>query len=506
MDQHEEPRDWSQITRGMLLPIGLLALGLGILWMKKSKPATDTATTRQIERINDRPNRVTDRATPNDSTRKAPTPPGPMRSSIPDESLTTDILSELKAEWLRKVWQANGLSPQPPTIPLVKWQAFVKAAISSELNSGDALDPKNRTALALEILPTADTHPVSAYLVAHVLSKHPSSERLLLKSIAGLATTPDTEMLAFHAAAALAIRSAVELSEAQPAKSKDALNTVKARFEAAATALDKALTANKDMAEVPDPLCHFQLMTGPADDYFEASHTQYWSIVEKHTGLKPWLAKWIEAKHCLATAWEARGDGMINTVDDDGYSKFKFESIKATRLLEESWALKPKDVGPAVTAIYAALGQGNSKARASMDHWFKQALTVQVDPAEGISKMLWGLRPRWYGSTADMIRFGEASLGSQRFDSHLPWALMEAHNDCASEWDVPEAYYLECDYRGLQTLFEGAENEPKRAPWRNVDRTNAAIFSYKCGKYQEAQSWLQKLDFKPNALQCSDPR
>lgn len=64
---------------------------------------------------------------------------------------------------------------------------------------------------------------------------------------------------------------------------------------------------------------------------------------------------------------------------------------------------------------------------------------------------------------------------------------------------MPDEYYkqLYC-YDRLKALFEGAEAEPKRASWRTLDRTHAAITSYKCGEYAEAQRWLEKLEFKPD--------
>ena len=458
----------------------VLATGGYAFWknQKKSSSAEKVATA-SVDKGAQRP-----------AASKRPSVKATFKLDVPESAVTTDSVRQEVKDWLDRTFQSEGLTPEPAHLPKDRWVPFVKGAIALECGLPQVLSRQQVADMARDLVPVAHEHPVSAFLVGMITLRQEGSEALLEKAFQELGAQVGMETLAFHAAAGLALATGEAAGE----------EAVKKRVDQTLKALRKALDAEAGYSKYPDRLCAYLLMSGHIKTFFEAMHEPFWDEVSKTELAKPWVKKWIEGLHCLQKGWDARGGGYSNTVSDDGMAVFKHESEKARRLLAQAWELKPQDPSPAVTLIYSSLSMGRSVAPTEMRRWFDESLKLQVDVAEASQHMLWGLRPRWFGSHKKMEDFGLACLETGRFDSNLPWVLLQAHRDAASEWDVPDEYFQEMHcYDRLQALFEGAENEPKREAWRSVDRTHAAIASFKCGEYAEAQRWLQKLDFKPHA-------
>lgn len=482
----DDTTDWSALKRyAAILALIVIALGGYAFWRHQGKPAAaEVAATPAPGRPNEKPAKKAAPRKDRASVRST------IKLAIPERSVTADMNRQHLIGWLEKAWLAGGLTdPVPPHLPKEKWASFVKAAIQSEVRGPEAPAAAALRDQALDLAPVAAEHPVSAYVVGQALLGHETAPQLLEKAADGLRDKPGMETLAFHAAAAFALTSGEGNDE----------KVVQERLGKAAKALRKALDAAGGFAKEHDLVCAFVLYDH-VRPFFEGVHGLCWTEVEKTEGVEPWAKKWLEGLHCVQNAWDARGGGYSNTVSDDGQAVFKHESEKARRLLEQAWELKPATAAPAVALIYSGLSLGErGGAEAHMRRWFNEAIKVQMDEPEAAQHLLWGLRPRWYGSHKKMEDVGLACLETGRFDSALPWVLLQAHRDSASEWDVPDEYYkaLHC-YDRLNALFDGAEAEAKRAPWRSLDRTHAAIASLKCAEYEEAQRWLEKLEFKPD--------
>jgi hypothetical protein len=416
---------------------------------------------------------------------------------IGEKAVTSDEARHHLLDWLEKVYQVDGLSPEPKLLKNEEWKPFAHAVVWEVSGDPRRLTRLELRSMAQELAPVAKEHPVSALLVGTILMGQPGSLRLLETAAKDFSEKAGSETLAFRAAAGLALASPYE----------DAENVTKQRVEAAMVAFRKALDAEGGYAKHHDRVIAYVLMSGLAGDLFASMHERMAAEVAKTEGMKPWAKKWIEGQHCLQKAWDMRGGGYAITVSEYGNALFIHESEKARRLLQEAWEMKPEDPIPAVNLIYSSLSMGKQKATEHMRKWFDEVLKMQVDAPDAAQHFMWGLRPRWYGSHQQMKDFGLACANTERFDSGLPWMLLQAHRDCASEWDVPDAYFKEVDsqsYDSLCAVFEGAEKEAKRTPWRSVDRTQAAVFEFKCGHYEEAQKWLQKLDAKPNGAVLDD--
>ncbi|MEX2581348.1 MAG: hypothetical protein WD342_19985 [Verrucomicrobiales bacterium] len=262
--------------------------------------------------------------------------------------------------------------------------------------------------------------------------------------------------------------------------------------------LEEALKATEGLSEFGDRLAGYLLMEGPREDFLHFKHGEVNELVAANESVAPWLRKWIEGRHYHRIAWQARGGGYSKSVSGDGWALFRRNMVKATRVLEESWEDKPDHPGVAAELIALGLNLKGGDAKGAMRKWLGEMTEVQVDYGEGYSNVLWGLRPRWYGSHSEMIDFGRDCLESGRFDSNVPWWYLQAHRDVASEWDLPSAYFPEFRrHRELKKLFEGFENESARESWRRHDRTQAVATYFMAGKFDETKEWLDKLGGEP---------
>ncbi|MBK8091858.1 MAG: hypothetical protein IPK32_07715 [Verrucomicrobiaceae bacterium] len=394
-------------------------------------------------------------------------------------------------EWLEKLFQVNGLTPEPAHLPKDRWMPFAKALVAKLCGSADQVSNLELQSLARDLAPVGREHPVSAYALGTVLMGEPGSQELLQSAFKAVDGKVGEEVLAFRVAMALAVSLSGDEGEKE----------AEVRIEAAFKALRKVLDATEGFSKLHDRVAVYMLRGGTAEIFFQYLHERVAEEVGKTDAAKPWLKKWIAGQHSLRRAWDERGDSYADGVSSSGMAVFAHESEKARKLFQEAWELKPETPEPAVSMIEAALSQGEAQAVKSMFTWLEEAQKVEVDTPEAARHLLWGLRPRWHGSLEKMRSFGLACAETQRYDSGLPWVLLQAHRDFSSEWDVPAEYFKELSpshYSSAKAVFDGAEAEVKRAPWRAVDRTHAAVFAFKCRHYDEAAEWLKKLDQKPN--------
>lgn len=403
--------------------------------------------------------------------------------NLPPQVANDEDLKPLLHTWLSKAWQAEGLNnPVPVVIPAATWKPFVRAAIAFDTDAADSPSRPVMEGMAIDLLPVAEKHPVAAAIVGHVLKKHEKRRTLLKYAYEGLSGSPGNETLAYHVACDLA------MTPVEQERHADFLRVI--------TALKKSLEADAGYSIHHDYLTAFLLFDGDRKDFFETAHHEFNTAVSGCPQTKPWLRLWVDGMHHIREGWAARGGGYADTVSDRGHQVFTLEMQKAKKALEASLQEKPAHAGPAVSLIHASLS-GDDDPLKEMRHWFDVATSIQIDDPDAYDKILWGMRPRWYGSHAMMQSFGDACLATNRFDTHVPWWYMQAHRECALEWDAPDYYFVEFKrFSSFRKLFDGYENEPKRVAWRPYDRSMAAILSFKCTQYDDAQRWLEKLDFK----------
>lgn len=134
--------------------------------------------------------------------------------------------------------------------------------------------------------------------------------------------------------------------------------------------------------------------------------------------IDPWLKLMIDAADAYDRAWAARGSGFANTVTEEGWRIYHQEIVKVLPLLEKAYLMRPDLPQSTVVALSTCLGD-----REKMDLWLKRARASRADYCLAYGCYLWGLRPRWGGTTEEMADFILGVVKERHFESVSPiWA------------------------------------------------------------------------------------
>ena len=419
---------------------------------------------------------------------------------IPESGRPGDIiLEETIVPWLTENWKVADTRIASAGIDPKKWNGFFDAAIQEEISGPKAIGPAELEELAESFISKVGQDPGIAYLVGRYLDdENAAKERLLETAYLGYNKQSGKEIMAFHAAVEWALAPSPgetqQRAEVSPEAVPLALMAILSQnqlvslddanpAELCLESLRKALEAHNGFAELHDRVAGYILLEGVREAFFEGLHAEIHKLVAETDSVKPWLKKWVEGRHYNRYGWQVRGAGFSNTVSSENMAIYRRNMAKARKVLEEAWNENPQHPGVAADMVGHSKGQGSSLSKREMRRWLGEMLKVQLEFEEGFSGILWGLRPRWHGSTKEMLEFGEDCLNCERFDSSIPYWYLQAHRDVASEWDLPEKYFPELrNTRDLEFMFESFEAEPKREAWRQYDRTQAAVTFFKCEK------------------------
>jgi hypothetical protein len=102
-------------------------------------------------------------------------------------------------------------------------------------------------------------------------------------------------------------------------------------------------------------------------------------------------------------AWQARGDGMGDTVTADGWRLFAERLKKAQAILDKVRALKVQDAGAYLCQISVSKGLG--QPRAAMEDAFSRGVAIDPDYLPLYSAKANFLMPKWYGKPGDWEHF-----------------------------------------------------------------------------------------------------
>jgi hypothetical protein len=222
-----------------------------------------------------------------------------------------------------------------------------------------------------------------------------------------------------------------------------------------------------------------------------------WTI---YRALEPALTnRWNDASFALLAkgraylchAWMARGAGFANTVTDTGWKSFAERLDVADEALETAWKLNPTDPRICLEMIRVELGQGHGRAR--MEMWFQRGMSLAPASYDLCYEKMWYLRPRWYGSTQDMIDFGRQCTTNSNWKGDVRLMLADAHYDVAS--DIQDkvqrtAYWLQPDvWKDIHFTFEEFF---KLYPDAVGYRHNYARYAAWCGKWDEFERQIKQ--------------
>ena len=248
--------------------------------------------------------------------------------------------------------------------------------------------------------------------------------------------------------------------------------------------------ANTPAPEIYDACHEFLNNEGRNTEYYP----KYWESMEplvfNHWGDDStiWLLK---GEANVRLAWLARGDGLANTVTEEGWKKFKEHLDVAETALERAWEINPHDTRIPTEMMNVMLGQGGGRER--MEAWFERAMEVDTNCYDICYNKLYYLEPKWYGSDAEQIAFGRECVRSTKWGGRVPFTLLDAHiyinnRNPKSEQDN---YWKDPDvWADVQSSFE-------RFFELNPDATNSypnyAWYAYHAEQWVKLNELLPKL-------------
>jgi len=150
------------------------------------------------------------------------------------------------------------------------------------------------------------------------------------------------------------------------------------------------------------------------------------AAVENPEGL-PWLRHMLKGWALYRHGWDERGSGYANTVSSNQWVLFEHVLTNAVVELESAWDLEPTYPEPCEILIRIGYADKLPPGQ-TMWTWFQNSINAQVDYQPSVEAMLWGLTPRWGGRHGSMIVFGMRCAGTDRYDTWLPFTLVDAMN------------------------------------------------------------------------------
>jgi len=185
-------------------------------------------------------------------------------------------------------------------------------------------------------------------------------------------------------------------------------------------------------------------------------------------------------------AWEARGNGLANTVTREGWKLFRERLAVARRALTAAFERDPDDARAPMYMITVCMGEGS--ARPEMEKWFKRTMAASPDAMNACRRKLAYLYPRWHGSNEEMLAFGRECAATGNWWGPLPEILIEAYEEIAkfSTGDAKALYRDPATWRDMNSVYgaflEVYPDSPRAPRYRNL----LAKWACHCEQWKEA--------------------
>ena len=233
----------------------------------------------------------------------------------------------------------------------------------------------------------------------------------------------------------------------------------------------------------------------------------------KQPNADPWLVHMLAGKACLATAWHHRGGDWAYKVKPENWKPFHENLHKAAMEFTAAWELHPENPEAASQMIAVAMaGEGEQ----SPQEWFEKAVAAEMDYMPAYGRLRCALQPRWGGSADEMYRFGCRCADTRRYDTEVPYLLVNVVQDIDADAGGDRAIWRRNGvYPKVKQVLEGLANEPLRAdgvgllPSRSSVRTIHVAVAECAEQYAEARRIYEELgdrfDRHMFDLCCSHP-
>lgn len=194
-------------------------------------------------------------------------------------------------------------------------------------------------------------------------------------------------------------------------------------------------------------------------------------------------------------AWDARGSGMADTVNEDAAQGFAKRLALARAALTEAWESDHGNSEAAARMLTVCMGE--SADAVEVDRWFKRAIEANPSNFNAVSRKLLLLEPKWGGSPVAMILFGRelARTATDPRSVRLPLGLVEAHWTLAHYvgGGNPDPSYFADNPDLWDDVSRVYEKYLTAAPGSRYHRTRYAVIAAWAGHWDVANVQFDKL-------------
>ncbi len=158
-------------------------------------------------------------------------------------------------------------------------------------------------------------------------------------------------------------------------------------------------------------------------------------VLEKST-LAEWARLAILGRCETRIGWEERGSGFADAVTPEGWEGFAKHLELASKALQRSWKLNPKELWAAHHMITVTMAEHGDE-KVSLREWFDRVTAVVCDFMPSYEYMRNALHPKWSGSNTALLAFGLACAQTHRDDTEITFFLaevLETLSEYARDW------------------------------------------------------------------------
>jgi hypothetical protein len=209
--------------------------------------------------------------------------------------------------------------------------------------------------------------------------------------------------------------------------------------------------------------------------------------------LHPAIYHFAKALKFHSEGWSERGIGFASTVNENSWAIFHEKMDQTREQAGKAWAAYP---APEIASLMIEVARARATEPDESRKWFDKACALQMDYGKAYAEYIFTIFPRWHGSHAEMIRFGEECLNTRRFDTDVPRRMEDVVECISEESENPLAVFRRPGvYSNLIDMLDGylpsiGDNEELRAD----DLSRRVIFAWAAGHYEEAVKWLAQLN------------
>jgi len=219
--------------------------------------------------------------------------------------------------------------------------------------------------------------------------------------------------------------------------------------------------------------------------------------------LPEWALETLAGVWQVEMAWKERGDDWANHVSPEAMEKSHEHLDAAERHFRKAWQLAPEQPYPCSRMIVPAMA-GATPRRETPRVWFDRAVEARLDDWQTWRAMSLALSPQWGGSNQAIVALGLAAAQTERFDTFLPFQLMDALDKIWETSGDPAEWRALCQEpavaAALWRVCTGYFNQAKSDAEREEFAWLQAWAGWLTGRYADGLAALKRTGQRPLPL------